>query len=126
MGMTGVTTVNARLASPSAVSSAISRSAAPSAAPKAAAADDDDSDDGLELVGEQTLDEVLAVRVQIACNAMPAQNTILLGNFDLGSSVPSLSVPITCLVKRLARRTERGPLGWLTVCECAGQEMCLW
>ena len=68
VGMTGVTTVNARLASPSAVSSAIARSAAPSAAPTAAAAaaaDDDDSDDGLELVGEQTLDEVLAVRVQL-------------------------------------------------------------
>lgn len=98
MGMTGVTTVNARLASPSAVSAALARSAAPSAAPKAAAADDDDSDDGLELVGEQTLDEVLAVRVQIACNAMPAQNTILLDNLYQGSSVPRLSVPSTCLV----------------------------
>ncbi|DBA83686.1 TPA: hypothetical protein ACH3X1_016793 [Trebouxia sp. C0004] len=62
VGMTGVTTVNARLASPSAVSSAIARSAAPSAAPTAPAADDNDSDDGLELVGEQTLDEVLAER----------------------------------------------------------------
>ncbi len=65
VGITGLTTVNARLASPSAVSSAVARSAGPSAAPKAAAADDDDSDDGLELVGEQTLDEVLAVCVQL-------------------------------------------------------------
>jgi len=118
VGMTGVTTVNARLASPSAVSSAIARSAAPSAAPTAAAADDNDSDDGLELVGEQTLDEVLAVRAQIACNAMPAQNTMLLGNFDLGSSVPRFWCAKCMLVKGLARRAELTPSGLLTLWKC--------
>lgn len=90
VGMTGVTTVNARLASPSAVSSATARSAAPSAAStaaaSAAAANGNDSDDGLELIGEQTLDEVLAVCVQIACKAMPAQNIILLDELQLRSS----------------------------------------
>lgn len=81
--------MNARLASPSAVSSAIARSAAPSAAPtakSAAAADASDSDDGLELVGEQTLDEVLAVCGQIARKAMPAHKTISVDNLQLGCS----------------------------------------
>ncbi len=55
---------------------------------------------------------------QIACNAMPAQNTILLDNLQLGSSVPRLSVSNTCLVKGLARRAETVPSSWLTLFRC--------
>ena len=107
VGMTGVTTVNARLASSSAVSSAIARSAAPSAAPTAAAAaDDDESDDGLELVGEQTLDEVLAVCVLIACKAMPKQSSWQLAAWVGCASVECAN---TCLFRDLQGVQKWGP-----------------